>query len=164
MRRTHQIGMQISIRLLHVITVFADAVAEAADMVVGMITDTMSLANDTLKQLRIFTGIVTDHEEGRLDIIMPERVEDKRCGFRDRTVIEGQIHCLLVPVHSPCRPGIKPAQPHTRLLDNHILFLFLIVLLCYRHAPGRRAGYCSTQAPASYPTPHQPFHPTAGAG
>ena len=104
---------------------------ETAAMVVGVITDAMSLINDTLVQFRVFTGIVANHKEGCFDSVVLKCIEDKRGGFRDGTVIEGQVDRLLMSVHSPCRPGVKPAQPHARLLDNHLLLSLTCLLLIY---------------------------------
>ena len=78
-----------------------DGVAETADVVVRMITDTMPLVDDTLMQFGIFPGIVAYHEEGGLDAVLLQHVKNPGRGLGDGAVVEGQIDGLLVTVHSP---------------------------------------------------------------
>ena len=106
--------------LLRVGAVGLCAVLEPTPMVVGVVAHLMSFGHNLLEQVWVFVHVVAYHEEGGLYPMLPKRVENKGRGFRNRTVVKGEINHLFVLVHSPRCPGVKPAQPFGRLLNDHI--------------------------------------------
>ena len=75
--------------------------AEATDVVVGVITDAMPFVDHTLEDVGVFAHVVAHHEEGRLDTIPSQHVQDEWRGFGDGPVVESQIDGLLLRVHTP---------------------------------------------------------------
>src|SRR5438552_2981222 len=59
-------------------------------MRVGVAADLVALADHALEQAALGEGILADNEEGRVNLLLLEDVEDMRCPARVRTVVEGQ--------------------------------------------------------------------------
>ena len=116
-------AVDIGIGLFHIVTVFLDGVGEAHDVVVGVVAHLMTFSDDALIEFRVLTDIVAHHEERGLGSERLQRVEDERRSLRDGTVVEGQIYCLLVTVHSPIGFRIEPAEVDGGLLNKHLLTL-----------------------------------------
>ena len=62
-----------------------------------------------LVQFGILTSVVANHEERSLDVIALQHVQDEGRGFGYGTVVERQVHCPFVTVHTPQRFRVKPA-------------------------------------------------------
>ena len=88
-------------------------------MVEGVVADAVSGIHHLLEYLRIFPDVIPHHEECGLNAIVGKNLQNEWCSLGDGTVVEGQINCLLMTVHSPCGSWIKPAQEYCWLLDNH---------------------------------------------
>ena len=116
-------AVDIGIGLLDVIAVLLDGMSQSTDVIVRVVANLVTLTDDTVVELRVFTHIVAHHEEGGLHVERLQGVEDKGCRLRDGTVVEGQIDGLLVTVHPPIGSGIEPAEVDGGLLDKHILLL-----------------------------------------
>ena len=97
--------------------------AEALDVVVGVITHLMTLSHDTLIEFGMLAHVVTHHEESCLRVKLSERVEDEGCSLGDGPVIEGQVDGLLMMVHSPIGFRIEPAEINGGLLYEHLFTL-----------------------------------------
>jgi multidrug resistance efflux pump len=67
----------------------------------GVVADAMTFVDDHLVQLGIFAGIVAYHKEGCLDIISSQNLQyiGRRLGYG--AVVEGQIYCPFLTVHTP---------------------------------------------------------------
>ena len=111
--------VDIGIRLLDIIAVFADAVSQTTDVVVRVVAHLMPLGLDALEEFRVFPDIVTYHKEGRLHPEVLQDIKDERCRLRDGTVIEGQIDGLLMTVHPPIGLRVKPTEVDGGLFNNH---------------------------------------------
>ena len=68
---------------------------ECTGMSVGMISHLVSLLELALYKLRIFAYIFTNHEEGSLDVVFGENVEDLGCIDRMRSVVKGKRYTLI---------------------------------------------------------------------
>ena len=108
MRRTHQIGMEIGVGLLNIVTVIVDGVLDSADVIMGMVANAMTFADHTLIELRIFTDVVAHHEKSSLDVVSGQYIEHIGSGLGYGSVVKGQIDGLLVTVHTPKGFRIKP--------------------------------------------------------
>ena len=101
--------MDVGIRLLHIVAVVMERMAESADMIMGVIAHLMAFINNLLIEFWIFPDIIAHHEEGGLDIELAQRLQNERRRFRDGTIIERQVDCAFVTVHSPESLWIDPA-------------------------------------------------------
>ena len=120
-RRTEETGVDEVVGLDYILQIFVMRMSESAYVIEGMIAQTMSVRTDKFEQFGVLPHIVAYHEEGSLDTIAVESINQPRSGLGDRTIIEGQIDCLLRGIHPPYRAGIKPAQPLAWLFDYHTL-------------------------------------------
>ena len=111
--------VDIGIASLRIIAVFMQRVTESAHVVMSVITHLMTSVDNLLIEFRIFTHIVAHHKERGFHVELLECLENKRCSLGDRTIIEGQVNCLLMTVHSPKCFGIEPTQIDGWLFDNH---------------------------------------------
>ena len=118
---SHVVAVDIGIGLLHVVAVFLDGVGEAYHVVVGVVAHLVPLGDDALVEFRMFAHVVAHHEESAFHPERLQRVEDKGCCLGDGTVVEGQVDCLLVTVHSPVGFRIEPAEVDGGLLNKHLL-------------------------------------------
>jgi hypothetical protein len=87
--------------VLHIVAVFVYSAVKGADMVMGVITYLVTFTENSLIEFGVFANVVADHEEGGVDIKLLKRVENKRGGLGDWTVVEGEVNSLLMTVHSP---------------------------------------------------------------
>ncbi len=79
----------------------------------------------------MFSHIVAHHKEGGADLVFPQCFKNVGGGFWNGTVVEGQVHGLLVTVHSPKSPWIEPTEEDSWLLYNHLhsqISAFVLVL------------------------------------
>ena len=120
-------ALDIGIGFLDVIAVLLDGVVEPLNVIVGMVAHLMAFSEDAFIEFGVFAHVVAHHEEGGFDIELLQRVEDEGCGLRDRAVIEGQIDCLLVTVHSPVGFRIEPAEVDGGLLNEHLIIYDLTI-------------------------------------
>ena len=141
MWRSHVVAMDIGIGFLDVVAVLVDGVGDTLDVVVRMVAHLMTLGQDTFVELRVLAHIVAHHEEGGLGAKLLQRVENKGCSLRYGAVVEGQIDCLLVTVHSPVGLRIKPAEVNCRLLYKHLLFTFHFSLLTSHFSLPKAAAF-----------------------
>ena len=89
--RAEEVGVDVGVGLLDVVTVFVKRVADAADVVVGVVSYLVPLGQYALVEFWIFAHVVAYHEEGGVDAILAEHIEDEWRGLGDWTVVEGQI-------------------------------------------------------------------------
>lgn len=89
--RTEEVGVYVGVGLLDVVAVLVERMAYASDVVVGVVAYLVPLVNDALEQVRVLAHVVAHHEEGGVDAVLAEHVEDEGRGLRDWTVVEGQI-------------------------------------------------------------------------
>ena len=72
-------GLHHGIRRLDVGEIGPDVVFQRTHVVVGMVADAVSLADDATEQVRIALHILTDNEEGGLHAMFLEGIKNKRC-------------------------------------------------------------------------------------
>ena len=121
-RRTEEMAADVGVGFLDIEHIVAHGVAEAADVVVGVIAHEVALVDDLLEEIGILAHVVAYDEEGGTHAETTEDVENKRCGLGDGTVVERQIDCALTTVHSPEGFRVEPAEVDGWLLDNHVLY------------------------------------------
>ena len=92
---------------------------EGSQVVVCVIAHLMALFQYLLEQLRVAPYVVADEEEGCLDVKLAQRFQQKRRTLRNGSVVERQVYCMLVGIHSPEGSRIEPSQPSCRLLYKH---------------------------------------------
>lgn len=93
--------------------------AQTADVVEGMVAQSMPTRFDHFEHFGVFADVVTDHKEGGLDAIMVEYIEHPGSYFGNRSVVKGEINGSFVLVHPPKGIGIEPAEKPGGLFDNH---------------------------------------------
>ena len=93
---------------------------EATDVIVRVVAHLVPLVQHALVELRMLAHVVAHHEEGGLDVVALQRLENEGRGLRYGTIVESQIDDLLVMVHTPQSPWIEPAQVDGWLLYNHL--------------------------------------------
>jgi len=76
-------------------------VAEAADVIVGVIAHLMALIHNLLKQVEMFPHVVAHHEEGGFDIVVAKGLKNERRRLGNGTIVERQVNCMFGVVHSP---------------------------------------------------------------
>ena len=69
-------------------------------VVVGVIADDVSAANDLPNQVRVLACPAADDEEGRFDFGLVQMVEDPRRRFRPWPVVERERNHAVEPVRS----------------------------------------------------------------
>ena len=84
---------------------------QSSEMIVGVVAHLMPFFDDLPEQLGVFPHIVAHHEKGGMGIKLTQSPEDKGCGLGDRTIIEGQVDGMFMPVHPPPCLGKHPTQP-----------------------------------------------------
>lgn len=94
-------AVDVGISLLDVVAVLLDGVAHSTNVVVGMVAYLMAFVNDTLIKFRVFAYIVTYHEKGGFDIFLLEYIKNEGRSLGNWAVVERQIDCVFVTVHSP---------------------------------------------------------------
>ena len=120
MGRTEEVSVYQFVSLVGVDDVSGGPVPETTDVIHRVVAHLMPLAHYSLEEFGVLSYIVAHHEERSLCPVFLECLKDERCGFGYRTVVEGQIYCLLVLVHSPYRFRIKPSKPLGRLFYEHL--------------------------------------------
>ena len=86
--RPHEVAAYVGVGLLHVVAVVVQRVAESADMVVCMVAYLMAFVDDAPEEVGIFPHVVAHHEEGGLDAVVAQRVEDEGCRLGNGAVVE----------------------------------------------------------------------------
>jgi hypothetical protein len=61
-------------------------------VVVGVIAYLMSFVKDALIEFRVFSDVVADHEEGGVNAMLLQDVEDEWGSLGNWTVVEGQVY------------------------------------------------------------------------
>ena len=89
---TEQVTLDVGVGFLHVIAIFVERAAQAADVVMGVVSYLVSFVEDALIEFRVFTDVIADHEEGGMDAMLLQCVEDKRSSLGDWTIVEGQVY------------------------------------------------------------------------
>lgn len=89
---TEKMALDVGVGFLYVIAIFVERAAQAADVIVGVIPYLVSFVEDTPIEFRVFTDVIADHEEGGVDAMLLQCVEDKGSGFGDWTIVEGQVY------------------------------------------------------------------------
>ena len=90
--RSEESCLDIGVGLLDVVAVLMERVADAADVVVGVVAYLVSLVDDAFIEFGVLADVVADHEEGGVDVVFAEHVEDEGGGLGDWTVVEGQVY------------------------------------------------------------------------
>ena len=88
-------------------------------MVEGVVAHLMTFGNDLIVEVVVSQHIFANHKEGSLDIMFAKSFQYEGGRLGDRTIIERYVNRTFVRIHSPSRPGIKPAQPFCRLFYKH---------------------------------------------
>ena len=101
MRWTEEMGVDDVIRLVGVEHVGDDTMLEGTDMIKGMVTYLMPLCYNLVVEIVVAQYVFAHHEEGSLDIVLSQGFQDEWGGFGNRTIIECEIHRMVVLVHSP---------------------------------------------------------------
>ena len=79
---------------LHIRYVVLRGIAKALEVIIGMIADAVTCLEHLFEDLGVFVYVLPDHKEGSLDVIARQDLQHPRGHFRDRSVIESQIHRL----------------------------------------------------------------------
>ena len=122
-----KVGVDVCIGFICVVTICFDGVLETADVVECVVAHPMAVLDYLTILFRILPYVVANHEERSLDVVFLECLQNERGRFGYRTIIEGQIHRMILFVHSPCGTRVEPSEPHCRLFYNHIFRLLLWV-------------------------------------
>ena len=107
--RTEEVGFQIDVGLIDVAHITADAVAQTADVIEGVVAETVSRGLDHFKFERMLAYIVANHKESGLDAVVVEHGKHPRGHLGYGAVVEREIYGTLVRIHPPQRVGIEPA-------------------------------------------------------
>ena len=107
--RTEKIGVDELVRFVGIAQIAAAGHGETSDVVEGVVAQAMTMRADEFEEFRVLANIVTHHEERGFDPIAVECVDEPRGRFRDGSIVEGQIDCLLRWIHSPDGTGIEPS-------------------------------------------------------
>ena len=122
-----EVATDVSIGFFDVVAVFVQGMAEAADVVVCVVSDLMTIIDDLLIEFGVFTDVVADHEEGGVYAMLLEDLQDEWCGLGDWAVVEGEVDCTFATVHSPECLWVEPAEIDGGLLYDHLSLNFLLV-------------------------------------
>ena len=101
--------MEQFVGLVGILAIVADGVFEPTDMIEGMVADAVSGCHHLLIEFRMFAHVVAHHEESGLHPLFLQHFQDKRSGFGNRAIIEGEVDGFLMFVHAPQGSGVKPA-------------------------------------------------------
>ena len=96
-RRAEQVAVYVLPGLGHIAQVAAACQPESADMVHGVVAYAVSAAHHFLVDLWMLAHVVAHHEEGGLDAVSVQHVEHPGCDLGDGSVVEGEVHRVLVP-------------------------------------------------------------------
>ena len=106
-------------------------VLETAEVVVGVVADSMALLHDLAEELGMLLDVVSHDEKCGLHAVSGERIEQEGRGLGNGSVVEGQIDRLFRRIHSPRGLWIEPSQPFRGLLDNHLAPQFTNFILTF---------------------------------
>ena len=120
-RRAHQSTVDICVGLLNIVAILFDGMAYATDVIVGVVAYLMTFIQNPFEELWILTHIIAYTEEGSFNTFIAQDVEDKWRGLGDGTVVERQIDCVFVTVHSPQGIRIKPSEVYRWLFYEHVV-------------------------------------------
>ena len=90
--RTEEVGFQVDIGLVDISHVRADAMAQSANVVKGVVSQPVSACLDHFEHFGMFANVIAHHEKGGLDAVMIEYVENPRRYLGYRAVVKGQRH------------------------------------------------------------------------
>ena len=128
MRRTEEMGVNQLVRLVGVQDVRDDTVLEGSDVVEGMVAHLVPFGNDLIIEVMVAQYVLAHHEEGRLDVVLPQCLQDEWSRFWDRTIIKGEIDGMLLRIHSPDGLRIKPSEPFGWLLYKHFGLILSVII------------------------------------
>ena len=74
---------------------------ESTDVVECMVAHLMPLCHNLVVEVVVAQDILAHHKEGSLDVVFSQGFQDEWSGFRNGTVIECEIHRVVILVHSP---------------------------------------------------------------
>ena len=119
-------GQHELVRPFHVVQVGMGGMFETAQVVVGVVADAVAALHHVLEDVRMFADIVAHQEEGGLDAVPVQQVQDPGRHLGDGAVVEGQVDFLLRGVHPPEGAWIELAYYVGGLLDEHGYSLYPI--------------------------------------
>ena len=117
-RRSEEFRLNEAVGFVHVPYIIF-GMHQPGDVVVGVVAHTVPTSFHLFEEFGILPHVVAHHEESSLHSVLVENVKNPRRGFRNGSVVEGDIHCLLLRVHSPDGTGIEPSHPLAWLFNNH---------------------------------------------
>ena len=98
---TKQVGLHLSGAMAYVVEIGNIFGRPTGKVVMGVISDSVAFVNDFLKDIGMFSDIVTYTKEGGFGIITFQHAQNPGGYFRDRTIIEGEENLLVVIRHFP---------------------------------------------------------------
>lgn len=101
MRRTKEVCVQIFVSLVYIAHIRAYAVSESANVIVGVITQSMASCLYHLELMWVLAYVVAHHEEGGFNAVVIEHIKHPRGYLGYGTIIKGEIYSSLVLIHSP---------------------------------------------------------------
>jgi hypothetical protein len=114
MGRTKQIGTDQSVGLFNIFEVFKIAGFQSLEMMVGMVSYSVTLFLDLLEDFRIAKYIFPDCKKCCLNFLFAEQIENPWCHTGYRAIIESEVYGFVLPGHAPDgsrKPlGKKPGQ------------------------------------------------------
>ena len=109
--------------LKHIVQIHLGAHLCPLHMVHGVITHTVTAAQEFFKKFGMALHIIAYAKKGGFHAIAVERVEHPRRDLGNGTVVKREIDSLFLSVHAPQGVWIKPTQENCGLLDNHAVGL-----------------------------------------
>lgn len=92
--RAEKIALYQLVGLLNIVEIFLIPGAPALDVMIGMITHTVTTLENLTKNLRVPVNILTHTEESCLCIILIQKLQNLRRNLRNRTVIKSKVNIL----------------------------------------------------------------------
>jgi hypothetical protein len=118
---TNIAAFNVGVSLLYVITILLNGMCQTLYMIVGVVAYLMTFIQNPFEELWILTHIIAYTEEGSFNTFIAQDVEDKWRSLGDGTVVERQIDCVFVTVHSPQSIRIKPSEVYRWLFYEHVV-------------------------------------------
>ena len=116
-----KIGMNKRVSFVGIAQEAAARHHESAQMVEGVVAQSMSVRTYQFEEVGIFPHVVTHHEECGFHAVVVKGLDEPRRRFGDGTIVESQIDRFLRRIHSPDSAGVEPAQPFGGLFDDHLV-------------------------------------------
>ena len=74
---------------------------EAAEVMVGVIAHAMAFVQNLAVKVGIFRHVIAHHEERCLHVVATQGVQQKGRRLRNGSIVERQVNCVFVWIHSP---------------------------------------------------------------